>query len=77
MSLKARIKKDGYLLLRNFIDRETVINAREAIVSYLDENNALVEGEPLLEAVMPRSGREVRMTGQSAITHHPSCTCSI
>lgn len=71
-ALKARIKKDGYLFLRNFIDRETVLQAREAIVNYLDENHALVDGEPLLEAVMPKTGKEVRMTGQNAITHHPS-----
>jgi hypothetical protein len=70
--LKARIKQDGYLLLRNFIAPETVLAAREAIVNYLDANNALVDGQPLLEAVMPKSGREVRMTGQSVITHHPS-----
>ena len=37
----------------------------------MDENNALVKGTPLLEAVMPRTGKEVRMTGQSVITHHP------
>ena len=48
------------------------MKAREAIVDYLEENKALVEGEPLMEAVMPKSGKEVRMTGQSAITHHPS-----
>ncbi|MBK7711720.1 MAG: phytanoyl-CoA dioxygenase family protein [Bacteroidales bacterium] len=51
-----------------------VIKAREAIVGYLDENNALVKGEPLLEAVMPNKGKEVVMTGRSAITHHPSST---
>jgi hypothetical protein len=71
-ALKARIKEDGYLFLRNFIDRETVLQAREAIVNYLDENHALVDGAPLLEAVMPKTGKEVRMTGQNAITHHPS-----
>jgi hypothetical protein len=60
------------LLFRNFIAPETVLNAREAIVSYLDMKDALVKGEPLLEAVMPKSGRQVRMTGQGAITHHPS-----
>jgi hypothetical protein len=70
-ALKARMGQDGYLLLRNFIDRETVLKAREAIVTYMDEKNALVQGEPLLEAVMPRTGREVRMTGQGAVTHHP------
>lgn len=70
-ALKTRIREDGYLLLRNFIDPEIVLKARGAIVKYLDENHALVTGEPLLEAVMPRSGREVRMTGQAAITHQP------
>lgn len=71
-ALRTRIKNDGYLLLRNFIDRKTVLNAREAIVNYLDENSALVKGEPMLEAVMPLTGKEVRMTGQSIITHHPA-----
>jgi hypothetical protein len=70
-ALTARMSQDGYLLIRNFFDRETVLKAREAIVSYLSEKNALVSGEPLLEAVMPRTGREVRMTGQGAVTHHP------
>ncbi len=70
--LKKRIKQDGYLLMRNLIPAETVLTAREAIVNYLEENKALVGGEPLMEAVMPKSGKEVRMTGQSAITHHPA-----
>jgi hypothetical protein len=70
-AIKARISEDGYLLFRNFIDRETVLKAREAIVGYLAQKNALVPGEPLLEAVMPRTGREVRMTGQGIVTHHP------
>lgn len=70
--LKSRIDHDGYLLLRNFIDRTTVLNAREAIVNYLAEKSALVKGKPLLDAVMPRSGKEVTMTGQNIITHHPA-----
>ena len=69
---RKRIEQDGYLLFRNFIDRETVLSAREAIVRHLDDKKALVKGSPLLEAVMPRTGKEVRMTGQSEITHHPS-----
>jgi hypothetical protein len=71
--LKSRIDQDGYLLLRNFFERKIVLNAREAIVNYLAESSALVKGEPLLDAVMPRSGKEVKMTGQSIITHHPAC----
>lgn len=71
-AIRERLKQDGYLLLRNFIERETVLNAREAIVNHLADKSALVEGEPLLEAVMPRTGKEVIMTGQNAITHHPS-----
>ena len=38
--LKARIKQDGYLLLRNFIAPETVLTAREAIVKYLDDKQS-------------------------------------
>jgi hypothetical protein len=72
-ALMNRIEQDGYLLLRNFIDRETVVNARTAIVNHLAANKALVEGHSLLDAVMPRSGKEVRMTGQHVITHHPDC----
>jgi hypothetical protein len=68
-ALRTRIKQDGYLLLRNFIDRKIVLDAREAIVNFLDESDALVKGEPKLEAVMPRTGKEVRMTGQNIITH--------
>jgi hypothetical protein len=71
VALKARIEEDGYLFLRNFLDRETVLKARGAIVNFLDDKNALVKGESKLEAVMPGSGREVRMTGQPEITHHP------
>ena len=71
-ALMDRMRRDGYLLLRNFLDRDTVLEARKVIVGYLDGKNALVKGEPLFEAVMPRSGREVRMTGQGEITHHPA-----
>jgi hypothetical protein len=71
-AIKDRIDQDGYLLFRNFLERETVMKAREAIVRFMDEKNALVKDTPLLEAVMPRTGREVRMTGQSEITHQPS-----
>jgi hypothetical protein len=71
-ALRERINRDGYLLLRNFLDRDTVLKAREAIVKHLSDKSALVEGQPLLEAVMPRTGKEVRMTGQTAITHHPA-----
>jgi hypothetical protein len=73
LALKSRMEQDGYLFLRNLINRETVLNARNAIVSHLAANNALVDGYSPLEAVMPRSGKEVRMTGQSVITHHPAC----
>lgn len=72
-ALKKRMEKDGYLLLRDFIGRETVLNARASIVHFLDDRSALVKGEPPLEAVMPRTGKEVRMTGQTAVTHDQDC----
>ncbi len=72
-ALKERMNQDGYLLLRKFIGKETVMHARSAITDHLAEKQALVKESPVLEAVMPKSGKQVRMTGQQAITHHPAC----
>jgi len=63
IALKNRLEQDGYLLLR-ILSNGTVLSARTAIVNHLAAKNALVEGESLLDAVMPRSGKEVRMTAR-------------
>ena len=59
--LRRRITADGYLLLRGLIDRGAVLEARRVVLEHLREQDALVEGTPLMEGVMPRDGRSVGM----------------
>lgn len=71
-ALRSRMAEDGYLLLRGLIDRAKVLKAREAILDYMAERNALVPNEPVLEGVMPKGGRSVPLMGHKRITHHPA-----
>ncbi|MCC6683057.1 MAG: phytanoyl-CoA dioxygenase family protein [Phycisphaeraceae bacterium] len=69
-ALHQRMAEDGYLLIRGLIDRDKVLQARQTILDYMAQRGALVEGEPVLEGVMPKSGRTVPMMGRRGITHH-------
>lgn len=60
-ALHARMKEDGYLLLRGLIDRHKVQQARETILRYMHRQKALTPGAPLLEGVMPKGGRGAKM----------------
>jgi len=70
-ALHARMGTDGYLLLRHFIPRQKVARARQTVLNYMHEQQALTPGEPILEGVMPRGGRGVRLMGSSGISYHP------
>ncbi|MDD9989185.1 MAG: hypothetical protein OXQ31_23130 [Spirochaetaceae bacterium] len=59
--LRRRIATDGYLFIRGLIDRDAVLDARRVVMEHLQEQDALVEGTPLMEGVMPRDGRSVGM----------------
>ena len=59
--LRRRIAADGYLFIRGLIDRDAVLEARRVVMEHLQEQDALVEGTPLMEGVMPRDGRSVGM----------------
>jgi ectoine hydroxylase-related dioxygenase (phytanoyl-CoA dioxygenase family) len=51
-ALKARMEEDGYLLLRGFLDRETVLNARKEILSkYASVGEIDAIHHPLMDAV--------------------------
>ncbi len=69
-ALHNRMAEDGYLLIRGLIDRDKVLRARQTILDYMAQRGALVPGEPVLEGVMPKSGRTVPMMGRRGITHH-------
>lgn len=70
-SLRARLRADGYLLLRGAIDRDTVLNARETVLAHMAAQRALAPDTPLLEGVMPPGGRGVPMMGVKGIAYRP------
>ena len=59
--LRRRIAVDGYLFIRGLIERDAVLEARRVVMEHLQQQDALVEGTPLMEGVMPRDGRSVGM----------------
>ena len=69
-ALHERMLADGYLLLRQLIDRESVLHARRVILEHMSEQEALMPGKPVLEGVMPAGGKTVPLLGRKGITHH-------
>ncbi|MEM7033053.1 MAG: phytanoyl-CoA dioxygenase family protein [Chloroflexota bacterium] len=69
-ALHARMTQDGFLFLRGLLDRETVLKARQTVLTYMDEKNALVPGHPIMEGVMPADGRGVPMMGKDGVSYH-------
>ena len=59
--LRRRIAADGYLFIRGLIERDAVLDARRVVMEHLQQQDALVDGTPLMEGVMPRDGRSVGM----------------
>ena len=51
-ALQARIEEDGYLLIRGFYDRETVLAARIDILEQLSEQGRLAVDAPLEQGVI-------------------------
>ena len=51
-ALQARIEEDGYLLIRDFYDRETVLAARIDILEQLSEQGRLAVDAPLEQGVI-------------------------
>lgn len=70
-TLHARMRRDGYLLLRGLMPRDAVMAGRAAVLHHMDEHEALTPGEPVMEGVMPRSARHVRMMSSDGIVYHP------
>lgn len=70
-AIRSRMNEDGFLLLRGLIDRNKVKAARETILTYMQEKEALTPDTPVLEGVMPQGGRSVQMMGRKGIAFHP------
>lgn len=71
-ALRRRFERDGYLYLPGLIDPQKVLRARERILEYMAEREALVPGEPVLEGVMPKGGRTVNLMGPNPVTRDPA-----
>ncbi len=71
-ALRKRLMEDGYLYMRNVLDREEVLEARRAILSYMAEHEGLEPGARPLDGVMGQYGKTVPMLGRPPITHHPA-----
>ena len=70
--LHARMQDDGYLLMRNLIPRDRVQAGRATVLHHMQERNALTPGTPVLDGVMPRNARHVRMMRSDGIVYHPA-----
>lgn len=70
-ALQARMAEDGYLFLRNFLPRERVLKARQTILQYMAEHEAMEPGSQPLDGVMGQYGKSIGLVGRKGITHHP------
>ena len=64
-ALRHRIKQDGYLLLRQILDRDTVIEARHELVEQLDSIGDIDHHYPLIDAILSSesSNKSMSATG--------------
>lgn len=70
-ALRQRLDEDGYLYLKGFLNRDEVLEARAAILSYMAEHEGLEPGARPLDGVMGQYGKSVHMMGRPPITHAP------
>ena len=59
-ALRHRIEEDGYLIIRNFHDRASILNARQEILTYMDSQGVLAPGTPLDDAIIGPENRSTR-----------------
>lgn len=63
--LRARMAEDGYLFLRDLLDRQKVIEARQMALTWLAEAGKLDPAFPLMEGVI-RPGETLRLAPEAA-----------
>lgn len=62
-ALKERLKEDGYLLIRNFHEREKVLKARNNILEKLQQMGRLDSHAPLEEGVISQEEKDAAFMG--------------
>ena len=73
-ALRERMAEDGYLLLRNYLDLEWVMDARRSVLEVLAEHEMVDESQPLMDARaakgdqgnIPLRGQQPRSVGEIA-----------
>ncbi len=66
-ALRERMAEDGYLLIRDYLDLEWVMDARRSVLEVLDEHEMIDENHSLMEA---RAARSDNGKFRSAIGSH-------
>ena len=59
-ALRERMEEDGYLLIRNFHDREAIGKARMEILNYMTSQGVLEPDTPLEDAIIGSENRSTR-----------------
>ena len=70
-ALLDRLVEDGYLYLKGYLDRGTVLKARRRILEYMERHEGLEPGSRPLDGVMGQYGKSVGLMGNQNITHDP------
>ena len=66
-ALRARMKADGYLLLRDILDKEGVTAARQELVEKLDGIEELDRDYPLMDAILNPTSENKPMSAQGFV----------
>ena len=69
-ALRARIEEDGYLLIRDFYDRDEIMAARSDILSYLSAQGLLEPGAPPEEGVIGPENEAAAIRNEDVVNMH-------
>ena len=59
-ALRQRMEEDGYLIIRNFHNREDIMKARKEIIDHMESQGVLAEGSTLEDAIIGEKNRSTR-----------------
>ncbi|MCC6581495.1 MAG: hypothetical protein IT440_13750, partial [Phycisphaeraceae bacterium] len=72
-ALHQRMDEDGYLLIRQLHDRETVLDAGMVLLGNLASQNGMMPGTPVSEAhINPEAKVTGFAGGRKGLSHHPN-----
>ena len=69
-ALGQRMNNDGYWWFKGFFDRDAVIQARRAILEFMDERGGIKPNTDLMDGIYTKDAADVALMGNQDITHH-------